>query len=367
MPMFFSCSRAKLEHALSLLHEVVPSRSSKPILQNVHIQGQDDSSILLSATDLEIGVRYRLEVDDLREPEGVLLPCSRFFGLVRDDWSETIAVHIENNRAEIQSQNGTFQLAGSPDAEFPPIGVLGEKDFVVISGQDVVDAIQKTLFATARSDTRFALNGILLGIDKTTVDFVASDTHRLSLVKKKVKNKGGVKSEAIIITKGMTTISKLASGQEEVRMRLTGHELIAETNAGTVVTRLVDGQFPRYRDVIPKDLGKRITVGKELLAKALRLGGQLTNEDTRSVSLAAGGDRLLVSITGSEVGEGKIEIDAHIEGGDCAAAFNYLYIVDVLRVLDDNEVTLQLQDSEHPARIDVGDFTHVIMPIRARG
>lgn len=366
--MKFSCSRAKLSEALSLIADVLPARAAKAVLQNVQLTGNADGTITLAATDLEIGLRYTLEVENLADAGTALLPGARLIGLVRDDWAETAHLAIEGDRAELRTENGTFHLVGGAGEDFPQIKQLEEKDAVEINGSDFAEAVRKTAFATARDETRFALNGILLSIDKGTAEFVASDTHRLSLVRKKVRNKGGAKTEAIIITKGMSTLAKLAESQETVRLQLTPHELIAQTANATLVTRLVDGQFPRYRDVIPKDLENKVTIARDMMMNTLRLVGQMTNEETRSVTLSSGDGKLLVSATGSEAGDGQVEIPAETEGKDeLAISFSYIYVVDALRVLDTDKVTLLFRDSDSPARLDVDDFTHVIMPIRSRG
>ena len=365
--MHFSCSRAPLAEVLSTLTEIVPSRGTRPVLQNILLEGQADGEITLSATDLQIGMSQRLMVGELRDPERVLLPAARLYGIIRDEWADELTVDIKENRASITTTSGQFRLVGSAPEEFPALA--GEEDTpeAHIAGSDIAEAVHKTAFATAHGDTRFALNGVFVCIEKGQIEFVASDTHRLSLVKKKIKNKAGENAQGIVVTKGMTTLAKVAAEQDDVALSMTPQQFIARTPTSRVVIRLVDGQFPRYRDVLPRDLGNTVTVNRELLIKTLRLGGQLSSEETRCVTFGAAANRLLLSVSGADVGEAKIEIDAKVVGGEVSASFNYLYVMDALRVMDDEEITLQLKDSEHPARIDVGDFTHIIMPIKPRG
>ena len=365
--MNFSCNRAALAEVLSALSEVIPSRSSKPILQTILLRGDNDGALTLAATDLEVALRYRLQPETLSDPEELLLPGLKLCAVVRDEWADTIEFRSHGGRVEITTQHGTYHLTALTGEAFPPMPEIDPSNSVRISGSDLAQAVHRTVFATSRSDTRFALNGVFVSVKKGTTEFAASDTHRLSLVKKKVKNRSGVTGEGIVVTKGITSVGKLAAAEDEVRLQLTGQQLLAESSSAALATRLVDGQFPRYQEVIPKDLQTAVTVERDLLLKALRVGGQLASEDTRCVSLAAGDNRLLVSVSGSEVGDAKMEIDAQIDGPEFSAAFNYVYIVDVLRILDDEKVTIQFKDADHPARIDVGDFTHVIMPIRPQG
>ncbi|MBN2711004.1 MAG: DNA polymerase III subunit beta [Planctomycetes bacterium] len=351
---------------LGLLMDVVPSRSAKPVLQNIQIKGNDNGTITLSATDLEIGMRYEMEVDGLQDPDTVLLPGSRLNGLVRDDWANTINFNIENDKAEITSENGKFHLVGQSSDDFPAISDMPTEGVIEMSGAAIVDAVSKTMFSTAKGDTRYALNGILLHIEKKAVEFVSSDTHRLSLVKKESRT-GGKNVEAIVITKGMNSLARLADNEETVKIFLTAHELIAQTSSATMMARLVDGQFPRYKDVIPKDLEKSVSVNRELLIKTLRLSGQVTNEETRSVCISAEADKLVINSSGSESGDGRTEIPAEVDGEGISVSFNFVYLLDVLKTVSDEKITIRFRDSESPARLDIGDFTHIIMPIRPRG
>jgi len=363
--MKFSCSRSTMSDVLGYLNDIVPSRSASPILQNIMMQGNADGTLTLSATDTEIGLKHTIAVDDLQDPCAVLLPANKLAGLIRDDWASTIKFSIENERAEITSENGTFHLMGQASDEFPTINDMPEKGIIEMNGKDIVDAVQKTLFATAKGDTRYALNGILLHIEKKDVEFVSSDTHRLSLSKKKSRT-GDKSAEAIVITKGMATLARLSDGEETVKLHLTSHELIAETSQATMMARLVDGQFPRYREVIPKDLEKSVTVNRDLFIKTLRLSGQITNEETRSITLSTTSDTLVINTSGNESGDGKTEVPAEVVGEDIQASFNYIYLMDVLKVLTTESITLRFRDADNPSRLDVGDFTHIIMPIRPR-
>lgn len=364
--MRFTCSRTRLADILTILTDVIPSRSAKPVLQNIQLSGNDDGTITLSATDLEISISYNFTVENLQEPEIILLPAAIFAGIVRDDWSENIELVFSNSTAEIITGSGSLHISGSTATDFPAISVIDKEQAVTINGDDITGAVHRTLFAAARGDTRYALNGIFLSIDTNYAEFVASDTHRLSLVKKKIKNPGSNKRDAIVITKGMSTLARLSAGQEHVLLQLTDRELIAKTTVATLAIRLVDGQFPRYQDVIPREMEKEVTVDKETLIKTLRLAGQMTNNETHSLIMSAHNDKVLITASGTETGDANLEFDAEIKGDNIAVAFNYIYLLDVLRVIDGKDVTISFKDSDSPARINAPDFIHIIMPIKAR-
>jgi len=364
--MRFSCSRSALSDVLALLSDVVQVRSPKPVLQNIQIKGNEDGTVTLSATDLEIAISCSLQVEDLKDATTLLLPAQKFNGIVRNEWAETLSLNLTEDKGEITSPNGTFKLNGSAADEFPSIKTLEEGGFIELSGEELQDAVSKTVFATAKGDSRYALNGIYLVIEEDTAEFVSSDAHRLSLCGKTVRNTEGMKKSAIVITKGMVELSKMSKDCESVKIQLTSNEMIAETPSATLVCRLVDGQFPRYRDVIPAELPKSMTVEKEHLVRSLHLVGQMTNEETRSIAIKTMGNKVQVSATGNEAGEGVIEMEAECSGGDVTASYNYNYLLEMLKVLDEEKVTLQFQDGERPAKVENGDFTHIVMPIKPR-
>lgn len=364
--MQFTCDRQRLADMLALLNEIAPARSPKAALQNVLVEVADDTpnTLAFSATDLEIGLRHRIEVSDLADAESVLLPAARLFALVRDDRSKDVRFTIENHQARIRTEYGRFTLHGAPTEDFPALPDLTPENAFSLHGDDIADAIQKTLFSVAKGDMRYALNGVFLSLDGAACEFVSSDTHRLSRVTKRVDNPSAAKVDGIAVTKGMSTLAKLALGRETVTLCLTPKQLLARTRDAVLTVRLVEGQFPRYRDVIPEKLGKRVTVNREELAWRLRGVGGLTNEETHGITLATKDGRLEINATGNAAGEGAMDMEAEIEGGEVVVGFNYLYLNDLLKVLDDEKLTLQVQDADHPARVDSGDFTHVLMPIR---
>lgn len=364
--MFFSCLRQKIVDVVGLLSGVVNLKSGRSQLQNILLKGEENNKISLSATDLEVGICSRMDVEELRDPSSILLPATRLNGILRDDWSEYVSFEIEEEKARIKTSNGTIELIGTYPEDFPSVKELDDSPKIEIEGTDVIDAVEKTIFSTSRGDTRYALNGIFLEIDETFMNFVSSDTHRLSISRKKIKNPKKIKTNCIVVVKGMNELAKICSGCGTVQFQIRENEILVETSTTRLEARLVDGQFPRYRDVIPSYLPKQVTLGREELMKTLRLIGQISNEETHSIDLCIEKDKVEVAVTGGEKGSGKAKINAKTEGGDLIISFNYTYLLELLKVLRWENVVFQFRDSETPARIDEEDYTHVVMPLRIR-
>jgi DNA polymerase-3 subunit beta len=249
--MEFSIAKNILSDALSIVSSVVPERSARTDLQNLLLIGNADNTITLGATDLEIGVKITIAVNEMKNPSTILLPASRLSALIKG-LSEDIHFTIADGKAEIKTTQDKFDLAGSDSEGYPAIPEFKGEGTVFIHGDDFIEAVQKTIFATAKGDTRYSLNGIYVDIDGTKVDFVASDTHRLALVKKKLKNPDNVVCSGIVQTKGMVTLSRLAAGQDLIELKLTQNEMLAKTTSAVVYIRLVDGFFPGTRKSSPK-------------------------------------------------------------------------------------------------------------------
>lgn len=360
--MEFSIDKSLFSDALSLVSSVVPERSSRAVLQNLMLVGNADNTITLAATDLEIGLKITLDVAAMQEPASVLLPASRLNALVKGSYANEIAVSVHDNRAELKTAQGHFQIPGADVTEYPSIPDFKTEGAFFIHGDDFADAVQKTVFATAKGDTRYALNGIFLNVAEHSVEFVASDTHRLSLVKKKIRNPDNATADGIMLTKGMVTLSRLAAGTDVVELNITANELLARTPNASLVIRRVEGMFPRYQDVIPPKSESCFTVKREDLMRALHTVGLMASDESKSVLFTARDSALTMSAS-SENGEGDMRLDAEVVGNAVEIKFNYVFLIDVLKNLSEDTVMVQYKDMDNPARIDSGDFMYVIMPI----
>lgn len=363
--MKFKCSRDALHEMLARLTSIVPLRAPKPVLQNILIQGNTDQTLTCSATDLEIGICYTLPVEALEEPSTFLVSAHCLYGIVRDDWSTTISFEVDEERMLIHTAKGKFELLCSVGEAFPKIKEIGTENVIDMEGATIVDGVEKTLFSTAKGDSRYALNGVHINIEEELCEFVTSDTHRLSLCKKVINNPNKTKCHAIVITKGMSELAKLADGEANVKIQITPHELIAKNSCSTMVARLVDGQFPRYREVIPTNTVITVEIDREEMLRGLRLVGRVSNQESHAIRFKAEGNKVILKAAGGETGSGEVTLEATTTGEPVEANFNYNYVMDALRVLKEAKVVFNFRTGDDPVRLDEGDFVHVIMPIRA--
>ena len=364
--MKFKCLRSTLADALHIVNNVIPNRATKPILQNVQIKGNENNTITLIGTDLEIGISIIIDIDEIIDPETVLVSAHTLQGIIAEDKSETLTFDIRDDVAIMTTSKGEFNFSVAIDDDFPKISELGEDNIFEIPGDALADAIVKTEFATAKGDTRYALNGICMNILGDSVDFVSSDTHRLSKVNKKINNINISEGKYIIITKGMKELGRLATGEETVKIQMHNNELIAKTSNATIVTRLVEGQFPNYNNVIPVDSSVEIQLNREEIINGLRLVGKMSNEESHSVKFDAANNKLCLSATSGNIGSGTQEYEIDMNGGEIKTNFNYNYMIDALKSFNSSELNLIFKDNDTPVKINEGDYLHIVMPITTK-
>jgi DNA polymerase-3 subunit beta len=287
----------------------------------------------------------------------------------------------------IKGADAHFKVYGYPAADFPPIPefadvVAGKMDapkakaVLTHPAGSLSQLVARTLFATARETSRYAINGVLFKRDGKRLEMVATDGRRLALARAPLS--GGEKDakavSCIIPSKGLGMLMKLISQHDEpVQIAITDAQILfsfgtaASPGRAVLVSNLVEGSFPPYEDVIPKDQDKKVTFDRDVLASAVRRAALLTNEESRGVRMNfKGKDKLLeLSSRAAEVGEAQIRCDlAGYEGDDVEIGFNPTFVTDALKVISEPEVIMELKAGNKPGLIKSGtDFMYVVMPV----
>jgi DNA polymerase III subunit beta len=385
------CDRGALLDAVNLISGVVAQRTPRPQLQCVKITARKSGKageMTLSATDAEISLRLQTSQVDVQEPGEALIPADKLRAIVQAEEGEaTLTLESEQDACHIRGEDARFKVFGYPASEFPPIPdferVLSGKDgqtkatFTHTAGQ-FSNMISRTLFATARENSRYAINGVLMRRDGKKLEMVATDGRRLALCRQSIGG-GGDKDAAavscIIPTKALALLQKLIDDPEAtVQVAITENQVLfrlgstEEGGKGAVLTsNLVEGTFPPYEEVIPKDQDKKIVFDRDVLTSAVRRAALLTNEESRGVRMKfSGGDKQVeFSSRAPEMGEAEINVDvSSYEGGDIEIGFNPGFITDALKVIQDPEVIMELKAANKPGLIRSGsDFMYVVMPV----
>jgi len=366
--MKLTCDTKVLADSLALVGSVVPARSPKPVLMNIRLVAKD-SSLELMATDLEVGIRRVIPDVQVEEPGEILLPAAQAAGITREATAKTVELNTEDQKCIISYTGATYDIPCDDVSDFPEMPGFNEKNAVTVVAGDLKQMIERTKFAAAREQARYALNGILFAVKGETLRLVATDGRRLALAKGKVKNRAAITAEPIIPTKAMDLLDKLMlDPDEKVKIDVGETQVVAQTAAGLLCTRLVEGHFPNYDEVIPKDCDKTLTIPSGKLYSAVRRAALITTEESRSVRFSIKKGGLVLSTRTLEGRQATVDAEgAAYDGEPLNIAFNPDFFTDMLKVVGDQEVSIALKDSGGAALTRVGkNYTYIVMPVQLR-
>ncbi|NUN49421.1 MAG: DNA polymerase III subunit beta [Candidatus Brocadiae bacterium] len=333
--MRFRCKRADLAQALTVVSGAVPARTSMPILSNVRLAA-DDGELVLTAMDMEMGLRFAVRDVGIQKGGAALLPAAKLAAIVRDIRDEEVRFDVDGKLATIELEGGQFKLAGADPQDFPQFPAFVEGRAVRIAVEDFRDMVRKTVFAVSSEQGRYALTGVLFVLRENEARMVGTDGKRMAYVKKKIK--GGPKEEVRVIVppKGLQLVERIIGGEdEEVAFEFEETQIKAKTSAGMMFARLVEGSYPNYEDVIPANAERKVTVSAADLEYRLRLASNMTDEKGRAVKFSFGKDVVKLfsrRITG-ETGEASHEIAATYDGPEFDVSFNPEFFLDFLKVV----------------------------------
>jgi DNA polymerase-3 subunit beta len=360
------CNRGALLEALTVAGTVVASRTPKPALQCVKLSALE-KSLTVAATDLEVAIRYldhQVQIDD---PGEALVPADKMRDIVRESVDDTLSIETSGDNAVIKGQDSNFKIFTQSVSEFPPVPDFeGEPQFEIAGGH-LKQLIGQTLFAAAKESSRYAFNGVLVSVKGKKISLVATDGRRLAMAKGDLvsDNSGKDGAKAIIPAKALTLIDKLVDDPEEaVGFQIKENQVIVHTSSATLTSSLVEGQFPPYEDVIPKDCDKKMTASTADFLAKIRLASLLTTEESKGVRLAFSKRGLVLSSRSPESGEATVNFPCKFEGADVEIGFNPTFLIEALRVVDTDEISLELTAPNRPGLLKGGpDFLYVIMPV----
>jgi DNA polymerase-3 subunit beta len=359
--------REPLVAALSAASAVVPLRGPRPSLRNALLTAQKDGAVEVHATDQEVGLRYRLQAESVTEPISLCLPCMTLAGLLKECTEEVVTLETEGAKGILTLGRDRFTVIGQEASEFPEIADIGDAPTVNVPAKDLAGMIDRTVFAAAREQGRYAINGVFVQVKEKLLEVVATDGRRLAYAKRKLKAGGALEEGIIIPAKMMLEIRKLCDQvpeNEDAQLALQGRTVLCRGGSMTLSSVLVEGIFPKYQAVIPKDVDREVTFKRDALGLGLRKAMYLTTEETRSVVLTFSPGTCLIEAHSPDKGEAAVTVEAEYTGDKCGIAFNPQFLMDCLRTLTADTVRLELKDKNRPGIVREGtDYLYVLMPV----
>ncbi len=367
--MKLSVSKEDMMSGLQAVQSVVSSRPARPILSNILVRA-GDGVIELTGTDLDVSAVCRIS-GNIGEDGAITLPSKKFFGIIRELQVGEIRISVgEDHMCAIQCGNSFFKLKGLPAEEFPLPEGLQDAVQLQLPQQTYRDMIRKTQYAISSDESRYVLNGIFHSISEGKLTMVATDGRRMAMVDHEIEDGSDIQTEAIVPTKAILELGRLLNTSGDVGISLTethiGYEMSGEgQNEVRILAKLVDGKYPNYRQVIPKQVKHRITLLREEFMYALRRAEIMASDKANSVKMTFSDNLLTITANTPDVGEVRETLAIKFSEDEISVAFNPAYLIDPLKIIDDDEVYLELLDQLSPGVLKInGPFLYVIMPMR---
>jgi DNA polymerase-3 subunit beta len=367
------CDRAALVNAVNIVGSVVVSRTPTPVLTCVKLTA-GDGRLTLAATDLEVGVQLPVDQVEVQKPGEALIPADKLMQIVRASEDPTLTIEAKDHAVHIRGADAHFKMFGFDPKEAPAVrsfeGVTADCE---VEGGLLQRLISRTLFAAAAEHSRYAINGVLIERDGKKLRLVATDGRRLAVARGECTPGTGArdgKVASIVPTKALNLVGRLIADPETiVKIAFEENQALFAVGEGAdaavLSTNLVEGAFPPFEDVIPKDQDKKVTFDAMTLSSAIRRAALLTNEESKGVRLSFADKKLTLTSRAPEMGEAEIHVDLEKYDGDpLEIGFNPGFITDALKVIDGGEVIVELKAPNKPGVIRTGsEFTYVIMPV----
>jgi DNA polymerase-3 subunit beta len=362
--MKFSVSKEKLLEGLQTVQNVVSTRTTLPILSNVLLQA-NDGHLRLTTTDLDVGVCGCVEAQ-VDKPGGTTLPARRLFTIIRELPAAEIQIDVDSkNVASIRSGPSFFKILGLPEEEFPPLPKFENAKVFTIRQKDLRDGLKKTSYAISTDETRYVLNGILCSFKDNKLTLVATDGRRLALVDIEMEFPRSQEVDIIVPTKAVTELQRLLGEEGDVKLTVGENQVAFEVSGTQLVSKLVEGNYPNYRQVIPSETRERVTLERELFLNAVHRVSLLASEKSNSVKLVFSKNNIDIMANTPEVGEANESLPVQYKGKEFSIAFNPEFLMAPLRNLPNDEVFFDFTDEMSPGVIKIqSPFLYVLMPMR---
>ncbi len=362
--MKFKVTKGALLEGLQRVQNVVSIRSTLPILSNVLISSDKDG-LRLTTTDLDVTVRCSVGAEVGKAGE-TTLPVRRLSSIVRELPDGTINIDIDDKDcATLECNASFFKIIGLAHDEFPPVP-QPEGDYGYHVDQGVFkEMLRKCSYAASTDETRYVLNGVLLSFSDGKLTMVATDGRRLALVEHEVEIPKEKEADLILPTKAVSELLHTLEDDGDLRIYQRDSQVLFEFGDVLVASKLIDGTYPNYRQVIPAQCEERVTIEREGLLTALKRVSLLTTDKSNATKLTFAKNQLVITTTTPDVGEARETLPIKYTGKEIVVAFNPEYMMDPLRNLSNDEIAMELTDEFSPGvmKCDI-PFLYVLMPMR---
>lgn len=362
--MKFAVTKEALLDGLQRIQNVVSTRSTLPVLTNALLE-TTDTGLRLTTTDLEVAIRCEIAAQ-VEKPGSTTLPARRLAAIVRELPASEITIESDaKNISTLRCGSSFFKIFGLAKEDFPAFPSFKDAKTYTLKQAELKDGLRKTSYAISIDETRYVLNGILFSFKENKLTLVATDGRRLALFDSDLEFPRSHERDFIVPTKAVTELQRLLGEDGEVQVSVAENLVSFEINGSQLVSKLVEGNYPNYRQVIPGEAKERVTLEREAFLTSVKRVALLSSDKTSSVRLNFSKNNLDITANTPEVGEARESMAVAYRGRDISIAFNPDFLMDPLRNLPNDELHIELIDEMSPGVIKINTpFLYVLMPMR---
>ncbi len=372
--MKFKINRDHFSSGLQQVLNVVSPRATMPILGNVLIEAEDDQ-IFLTTTNLDLGIRCAIKAQ-VEESGAVTLPVRRLATIVRELPNVDVSVATkEDHQTKVASGGSTFRIMGIGKEEFPPLPSFSKDRTFVIDQAQLASMVRSVAYAQSSDEARYILNGVYFNFEDGKLSLVATDGRRLALVSKELEFPPEQSGKIIIPAKTAGELLRLLDLGQQVTISFsdrqvafdleTGDETGGMTGSVNLISKIVEGNYPNYQQVIPKETHQRIKIERELFLQCVHRAALVSSDKSNTVRLKVSPNLLEITASSPDFGEAHESMAISYDGPEIEVAFNPYFLMDPLKALTKDDVFFEIKDELSPGVFkSLDSFICVIMPLR---
>lgn len=368
--MKLSCVQSDLERAVNIVSKAITPNTTLPVLNNILLKAEA-GKLHFSATNLEVSIQYFINAD-VKSEGSITIPAKLLSSYVSLLNEEKIDLEVlEGDSVQIKSASSQTKIKGINSSEFPVIPKVEKENVFKVDRKVLEVAISQTAFAASTNTSRPVLSGVLFDVNKDELKIVATDSYRLAEKTILLKEKTNLDIECIVPAKTIMELGKILNRAEEndVELSVSKNQVMFIVGDIQLMSRLIEGKFPPYEKVIPKDTKTKLEVLETSLANVVRRVSLFARENNNSIKITATNDgKLTIATDETRVGEEKAELDVKIQGENNKISLNAQYLLDVLNYIQSEDILLEIDDKLSPAvirPIKNKDYVYIIMPLKA--
>ncbi|MDD4980451.1 MAG: DNA polymerase III subunit beta [Candidatus Omnitrophica bacterium] len=345
------------------VQNVITSKATLPILSNILLEAQQNN-LKLTATDLDIGISCVIPVET-QEPGIITVPAKRFSDIIKELPGDNVSINTKkNNLVIVETETCQFKIMGLAPEDFPKLPEFKNMAVIHLEQATLKEMLNLTAFAVSLDETRYILNGILFKLHHNSLTLVATDGKRLAVAEKTLQQPLEKDIQIIVPLKAIQELNRNLKEEGELALLLGNNQVLFDFNGTIVISRLIEGEFPDYQQVVPPLSENKIHIPREQFLWAVRRAALLSTPDYQAVKLETFKNKLVVSKSTPDIGESREELAVEYRGKEMAIGFNPAYLADVLKNLQDENVELELTDSEKPGVIRLSGYVYIVLPMR---